>query len=252
MSLAPDPFSAGRFRLRALNGQDEFLLDPADARAANVLLRRLAVAGGDIDALTIADYDRLLAAVFDALYGDRVEARTHCTACAEPLEISLSLTALAGAAPDVEIELSGPDESGTFLLPDGRRIRPPAVRDVERAAGSGDLAALRRACVVEGDADADPELLDAALEAAAPALTRDVAATCPHCAAAQSVRFDLANFLVASLARERPFLLREMHLLARAYGWSLDEILSLNREDRRALARLCEAERAAVAARRAA
>src|SRR6059058_2121872 len=113
----------------------------------------------------------------------------------------LSLAALAAAPPDVAIELSGPDERGTFLLPDGRRIRAPTVGDVEHAVRSVDIAALRRICVVEGDADADPELLDAALEAAAPALTRDVTATCPHCAAAQPVRFDLANFLVASLAR---------------------------------------------------
>jgi hypothetical protein len=250
VSPAPDPFSAGRVRLRALNGSDEFLLDPADPRAPYALLRRLVVEGRDIDTLTVAEYDRLLAAVFEALYGDQVEARTQCAACAEPLEISLSLTALAAAPPDVDIELAGPDESGIFALPDGRRIRVPTVGDVERAVRSGDVAALRRTCVVEGDADPDPELLDAALEAAAPALTRDVAATCPHCAAAQPVRFDLANFLVASLARERPFLLREMHLLARAYGWSLAEILSLNRDDRRALVRLCEVERAS--ARRAA
>ena len=215
MSPAPDPFSAGRFRLRALNGSDEFLLDVADPRAPHALLRCLVLEVGDIDALTIAEYDRLLVAVFEALYGDRVEARTQCAACSEPLDISLSLAALAAAPPDVAIELAGPDERGTFLLPDGRRIRAPTVGDVERAVRSG-----------------------------------DVAATCPQCAAAQPVRFDLANFLGASLARERPFLLREMHLLARAYGWSLAEILSLTRDDRRALARLCEAERAA--ARRAA
>jgi len=250
VSPAPDPFSAGLFRLRALNGSDEFLLDPADPRAPHVLLRRLVVEDGDIDALTVAEYDRLLAAVFEALYGDQVEARTQCAACAEPLEISLSLSALAASPPDVDIELAGPDENGAFLLPDGRRIRAPTVGDVERAVRSGDAAALRRACVLEGDADASPELLDAALEAAAPALTRDVAASCPHCGSAQSVRFDLATFLIASLARERPFLLRELHLLARAYGWSLSEILSLSRDDRRALARLCEAER--TAARRAA
>jgi hypothetical protein len=241
--------SVRRLRLRALSGADEFLLYPGEPRAATLLLRRLLVDGADVDALNVAEYDHLLAEVFDALYGDRVEARTRCNACSEPLEISLSLAALA-AAPDVEIELSGPDERGVFGLPDGRRIRPPTIADLDRAVGSGGTAALRRACVVAGDPDADPETLEAALEAAAPALTRDVAATCPHCAATQEVRFDLAAFLVASLARERPFLLREMHLLARAYGWSLTEILSLNRDDRRTLARLCEAERAA--ARRAA
>src|SRR5436190_4663478 len=188
VSPARDPFSAGRFRLRALNGSDEFLLDAADPRAPHALLRRLVLEGGDIDALTIAEYDRLLAAVFETLYGDQVEARTQCAACSEPLDISLSLAALAAAPPDVAIELAGPDERGTFLLPDGRRIRAPTVGDVEHAVRSVDIAALRHACVLEGDADADPELLDAALEAAAPALTRDVTATCPHCAAAQPLR----------------------------------------------------------------
>jgi len=184
VSPARDPFSAGRFRLRALNGSDEFLLDAANPRSPHPLFRRLVLEGGDIDALTIAEYDRLLAAVFEALYGDQVEARTQCAACSEPLDISLSLAALAAAPPDVAIELAGPDERGTFLLPDGRRIRAPTVGDVEHAVRSADIAALRHACVLEGDADADPELLDAALEAAAPALTRDVTATCPHCATA--------------------------------------------------------------------
>ena len=229
-----------------LTGADEFLLNQGEPRAATLLLRRLLGDAADVEALSIAEHDRLLAAVFEGLYGDQVEARTHCTVCAQPLEISLSLTALAAAPPDVEIALAGPDGDGAFTLPDGRRIRRPTVAELEAAASRGDLAALRRACVITGDPEADPETLDAALEAAAPALTRDLAATCPHCAAAQPVRFDLAAFLVASLARERPFLLREMHLLARAYGWSLAEILSLGRDDRRALARLCEAERAAA------
>ena len=250
MSLAASPQSTRRPRLRALSGADEFLLDLADPGAATRLLRRLLPDGEAVDELNVAEYDRLLAAVFDALYGDRVEARTRCSACSETLEISLSLAALAAAPPDVEIELAGPDESGVFTLPDGRRIRPPTVADLGRAVHAGDVAALRRACVVAGDPDADPEMLEAGLEAAAPALARDVAAICPSCAATQAVRFDLAAFLVASLTRERPFLIREMHLLARAYGWSLTEILSLSRVDRRALARLCEAERAV--ARRAA
>ena len=46
MSPARDPFSTGRFRLRALNGSDEFLLDAADPRAPHALLRRLVLEGG--------------------------------------------------------------------------------------------------------------------------------------------------------------------------------------------------------------
>jgi hypothetical protein len=203
-----------------------------------------------VGALTITDHDHLLADVFISLYGDQIEARTQCSTCLEPLDISLSLGALRAASPDVETTLSGPDRDGIFTMPDDRRIRRPTVADLEAAIACGDPAALRRACVVAGDPDAEPEALDAAIELAAPALARELMANCPHCNTTQRVRFDLATFLVASLARERPFLLREMHLLGRAYGWSLTEILSLGRDDRRALARLCESERAA--ARRAA
>src|SRR5256886_8356351 len=110
------PRSAKRPRLRALSGADEFLIEAGEPRAATLLLRRLLVDGEDVDALNVAEYDRQLAEVFDALYGDRVEARTRCSACAEPLEISLSLAALAAAPPDVEIDLSEPDEGGVFGL----------------------------------------------------------------------------------------------------------------------------------------
>ena len=84
-------------RPRPLTGADEFLLDPGEPRAATLLLRRLLGDAADVDALSVAEHDRLLAAVFEALYGDRVEARTHCNACSEPLEISLSLADLAAA-----------------------------------------------------------------------------------------------------------------------------------------------------------
>jgi len=41
VSPARDPFSAGRFQLRALNGSDEFLLDAADPRAPRADDRRI-------------------------------------------------------------------------------------------------------------------------------------------------------------------------------------------------------------------
>jgi len=249
-----------RARLRPLTGADELMLDGEDPGAATALLKRLLI-GGDgrldaagVDALTVSEHDRLLAALFDTLYGDRVEARSACRGCGQGMEINFSLASLAAAPPETEVAVAGPQPDGSFRLGDGLRFRPPMIGELAAAAAMGEaegLAALRRACVLEGDPEADPALLDSALETAAPALTRDVVATCPDCGAPQPVRFDLARFLVAMLLRERAFLLRETHLLAATYAWPLAEILGLSRADRRALARLCAAE-GGTAQRRAA
>jgi len=254
---SPQPVQA---RLRPLTGWDEIGLDTDEPSAATALLRRLFVGGDEdvkaeaVDALTLAEHDRLLAALFDRLYGDRVEARSRCVACGEGIEIVFSLAELT-AATEAMAEIKGPYPDGTYTTADGRRFRPATVGDLAaatRIGGQQGLAAIRAACVVEGDPEAEPDALDAALETAAPTLSRDVAANCPHCAMTQSLRFDLPRFLIETLARERPFLLREMHLLASTYGWSQAEIMALTRDDRRMLARLCEAERAFTQQRRAA
>jgi hypothetical protein len=73
----------------------------------------------------------------------------------------------------------------------------------------------------------------------------DVAAPCPRCRADNETRFGLAAFLAARLAAERPFLVRETHLIASRYGWGHAEIMALSRVDRRAYATLVEGERSA-------
>jgi hypothetical protein len=54
--------------------------------------------------------------------------------------------------------------------------------------------------------------------------------------------------MASAFRRERPLLDREMHRLAVAYRWSLDDILSLPRTQRRSLVSLAEAEWQAGAA----
>ena len=44
-------------------------------------------------------------------------------------------------------------------------------------------------------------------------MTLDFDTSCPQCDIGSSVRFDLASYLMRRLAGERPFLLRETHML---------------------------------------
>lgn len=237
--------AAGAEALRALllpvSGVDELLLSEGDPLAAFALLRSV-VRGADgapleVDELDVCQADRLLAALYERLYGDLAECRARCAGCGEDYGATLSLSQLVAAQ---DADRPPPEPDGTWLLPDGRRVRAPRVEDVLSASTP---EAMRERVVLQGDPAEDGEQVDALLDRAVPVLALDLDVTCPHCATPQAVRFDLARYLAARVAGERPFLIREVHLIASHYGWSRAEILALSREDRRAHAGLIEAER---------
>lgn len=236
-----------------VTGADEAALEGTEgASAALELLRRVA-RGADgaplrVDDLSVSAADRLLAAIYRDLYGDRAECRLSCGSCGEPYQFTLDLSELMTVQ---DADRPGPPGAdGAWDLPDGRRVRGPTVADVAAASDRREL--LVRA-LVAGEPTADETALEAFLERAAPVLSLDLDVDCPHCGAHETARFDLAHYLGARLAIERAFLIRETHLIAARYGWSLHEILSLSQSVRRAYAGLIGAERTSAqrAARRA-
>lgn len=237
-------------RLAPLTGADEarFVAGAGAGEAAALLAALARDAAGQpcaIDALTVTAADRLLLQLYRTIYGDTAECRVGCAACGEGFEFALDLPDIARTQDGaIEAEEAG----GGWTLPEGALVRAPTLTDLAAARAGEDLIAR----VVDGAADRAQ--VDALLDRNAPVMAFDIDAPCPHCAAANSIRFDLAAFLAARLAAERPFLVREVHLLASRYGWSHGEIMALSRADRRTYAGLIEAERAAGlrAARRSA
>jgi hypothetical protein len=224
-------------------GADELAFGPGSGAAGVTgLLARLVHDGAgeplDLATLSISQTDRLLAALYTALYGPRAECQLRCGACPEPYEFTLDLDEIIAAQ---DSERPGPcDEEGCWTLPDGRRLRAPALADM-----GDDPATLMTRLIVAGDPALSPAMVDDWLERAAPLLSLDLDAACPHCQHHAVVRFDLAVFLAARLAGERPFLLREVHLIAARYGWDRTEIMALSRDERRTYAGLIEGERSA-------
>jgi hypothetical protein len=228
-------------RLRALTGADELALEGTGLAAAIGLLTRL----GDleIESLTLSQIDRALAGLYQMLYGDTADCQVTCRACGEAYEFTLDLPAIISAQ---DSERPGPpDDTGCWVLPGGARLRAPRPADL--AGDPGDLASR---VTLSGTADISE--IAAFLERAAPVLTLDLDAPCPACDHAATVRFDLADYLTRRLTAERPFLIREAHLIAARYGWSHAEIMGLTRTDRRAYAGLIEAERARLSRRQTA
>jgi hypothetical protein len=210
---------------------------------ALALLRRIVQfsdgARSGLDTLDVSHVDRLLAAVYTILYGDAAECRLTCAQCRTGFEFTLSLAELIRVQDAERPGPTGPD--GYWRLADGQRVRPPTLGDIAATTQSSGLLERLTDVGIVSDADA----VAGWLETAVPVLSIDLDAPCPNCRHAAAVRFDIAAYLAARLAGERPFLLREIHLIAARYGWSRTEILSLGRDERRAYATMIEGERAA-------
>jgi hypothetical protein len=238
----------GWVALRELRGCDEDSVEETNTEAAIALLDRLlcdspgaALQPGEAARLTAPDRDRLLADIHRRNIADRIESTLVCSACKAPLDVDFTLTALLES---LDRGCARPGD-GIYRLADGRAFRlPTGVDELASAWAAPEQApaVLARACVVEGDPERDPDALAAAMQDTAPLLDLDLDATCTECNAVQSVHFDLQHYMLSRILADRFARALEVHRLARAYGWSLHEILNLPRSQRRIYVELVDRE----------
>jgi hypothetical protein len=241
--------------VRDITGHDEWAVDGARTRTAVDLIQRLVEwpsgQAGAADELTAPDRDALLAVIYSRAYGDRVETTAFCTACGSPYDIAFSLAdmrdILARNASEEKIETS-PD--GTFRSETGLRFRLASARDeleVSSLPEAESVRALAKRCLLESnpgdDSSNDDQTLaelESAMEDIAPVLDVDINTACPECRAPQTIRFDVQFYLLLALEQDRTKLAREIHYIASTYSWSLQEVLSLERTERRRLVQFIE------------
>jgi hypothetical protein len=244
--------SARWVALRELNGFDEQALDGTHTLSAIAFLDRLLIdppggaAGREkTGGLTASDRDRLLAAVYTRTFGPRLVSSARCGQCSQMYDLSFSLDQLLAQQ---DRRVTGPGEQlsdATFRLPNGCVFRLPTGSDECAVAGlPPDKAgtALISRCVLESGTAFDPEPVYQAWELAAPLLDLELHSVCPECSKPQNVHFDIQSYLLNALLQERDQLIRDVHRLARAYGWGLHEILGLPRSQRLAMVKLAESE----------
>jgi hypothetical protein len=255
LTFAPSDGSTGGWvTLRNLGGGDEEAVGATDTAAAIGLLDRLlvptdgaALGPGEARSLTASDRDRLLAEIYAAEFGNRIDCVLRCEACDSPFDIDFYLPDLLASLHLAPGEVASASKS-TLMLEDGRRVRLPRGTDElalqGKSAEAAEVALLAR-CMVEGEAGPGDKVVLQALEGAAPILDVELDATCPECGAAVQAHFDLQHYLLAAIMQEAPARIAEVHLLAATYGWSLREILELDRKRRRAFAAAIERDRGA-------
>lgn len=184
----------------------------------------------------IGERDRQLLALRAALFGPRIDALADCPRCGEQLELDFDagqITVPASAArSEVTVEAHG------YRL----RCRTPDSADLLAAAALPDDAAralLLERCVTqalkEGTAVAPSALpaalrteVERALAGADPQAEIGIALACPACAHEWTIEFDVLAYLWSELDEWAGRLLRDVHELASAYGWSERDILGMS------------------------
>lgn len=179
--------------------------------------------------LPIADRDRALFASRIATFGAAAECYVECPECAEPLEFELDIGGLV-AAPG---EHRGVVHHEVCEL----AFRLPTTSDLQAISGSPDpRSALVARCVDSAPEPLTSELcdaVDASMAALDPQVDIELKLDCASCAHTWIARFDIGAFYQREVEVEARRLLREIHALARAYGWSEAEILELSPARRR-------------------
>jgi len=219
-------------------GEGQSALD----RALAILAVACAEASRDeLAALSVGHRDARLFELRELTFGPRLDGFAACPRCEERLEFALETAEIRAraAAADEEFEF----ETGGLAL----RFRLPNSRDLTAVVACEDLIAARRmlaaACVLQTgrNGEAVAELPNAAVERLAERIGECSERTevildfaCPSCGCEWRSPLDIAAFFWAEIAAEARRLLREVHLLARAYGWREAEILVMGARRRRA------------------
>jgi len=196
--------------------------------------------------LSIGQRDGLLLSLREALFGTHLACTIHCPQCQERLELALTVPDMRVAPPGVlqDGEVLSANMGGyalTFRLPtsaDVLAIESLRPADAHAAAASLFMRCLLAArhgnevdSVVVSAMQLPDEIVDAAsicMAAADPQADMRLSLTCPGCAHAWLARLDIATFLLVEVDNWARRMMRDVHMLASAYGWRESDILSLS------------------------
>jgi hypothetical protein len=197
--------------------------------------------GGTFDALarlSIGERDKRLLCLREQMFGPRLQAIAQCPACGESLEVDFNVA-------DARVEPTEPAPEPFTLEHEGYVVafRLPASLDLasldENAATMENRRRLVELCVLSAfcgcsviSADELPEETVAAIAAqmakADPQAEVLITMQCPACPHQWSAPLDIGAFFWAELNAWATRVLREVHLLAAAYGWREPDILALS------------------------
>ncbi len=217
-------------------GQNQHPLD----RALTLLSFALPeMTGEELACLSIGQRDSFLLRLREITFGQNLESFAECPRCQEPLEFTVSTSDLRIADSTSALNQFYALTTDEFEL----QFRLPNSRDLAAIVGCENISAahqiLIQKCVhqvsqggVSICADQLPDtvltLLGKQIVEHDPQAEMLLNLTCPACQYSWQVLFDIVTFFWSELSAQAKRLLREVHTLARFYGWREVDILSMS------------------------
>jgi hypothetical protein len=235
-----------------LNVWERGLLQPPVERALTLLSAASSEDSWEsLKRLHVGARDARLLALREETFGTELSCIATCPQCLERLEMSLSTA-------DLHLETAAAGSENFELAVDGYEfcVRLPDSLDLEAVSNTGDvndgLRLLLKRCVPnavhEGKAVSIEELPDEVIDAIADRMGQldpqgDVRLSliCPLCRHEWTGIFDIEPFLWKEITAWAHRVLREVHTLASAYGWSERDVLSMTGQRRQAYLELVSA-----------
>lgn len=192
--------------------------------------------------LSIGERDAALLAVYDQTFGPRFDAIASCVQCHDTLEFSFQVEDVrvsAAACRRDAYRFMGNAYDVQYRLPNSLDLAEIVMQSKHADNLTSARALLLQRCVLTARNADGPvavanlparliEELAAHMQEADPQADMALQATCPACGHGWQMCFDIVTFLWAKIAVRAQQLLREIHLLAQAYGWSESGILDLS------------------------
>ena len=188
--------------------------------------------------LSIGERDAELLTLREWMFGKTMESMVTCSRCGERLEMAFNVSDMRAEVPD-----GGSDEPAMSVSGYELQFRIPNSTDVGAVCGLSEPELQRRAlferCLISIRRNGQPATADQLTSDVMDAVAARMAEldpqadlrlnlTCPTCQHRWQAAFDIVSFLWSEIESWAWRILREVHILASAYGWSERDILSLS------------------------
>ncbi len=193
--------------------------------------------------LSVGERDALLLELREATFGSAFNIYAKCPHCAESLECEIEGAEIRSATKDTGRSIGATESREHLTAGFVLRFRLPDSTDLAAAANCEDAPTARRLifhrCVLEARRGEVPVTTEQLPEKVIADFSKHVAecdpqaeifihVRCPRCHYEWQAVFDIASFLWQEINALAKHLLREVAVLARAYGWREADILTMS------------------------